>query len=135
MCPNVPTIVTNIVLKKYLEKGTSELPKALTKSEKLFNVGFLTKNLGGYKNISSRGLKALDTVNTSGYALKLPNFGKKMNKAISPPFDLLILFFFFERLVTLKLLISEKGRESIFLDFLSLMSNFSFLAITSHQPF
>ena len=82
------------------------------------------------------GLKAFDTVNTSGNALKHPNTAKNTNKAISPPKDLLILFFFFDLRCTFKSLISEKGRESIRLDLISLMSNLSFfLATTSHLPF
>ena len=89
------------MLKKYLENGTSDEPSALTKSAKLSSVGFLTKNLGGYRKISSRGLKALHTVNTKGKILVIPARHNNTNKAITTPRDLLILFFFFVFLIFL----------------------------------
>jgi len=72
----VPTTVTtdvNKLLKIYLENGTVELLRTSNKSEKFFNVGFLTKYLGGNTNNSSIGLKALDIIYTRGNAVKHTN--------------------------------------------------------------
>ena len=51
-------IVITSVLNKYLISGTPVEVAVLNNSVKLLNVGFCTKNLGGNKNSSSKGLKA-----------------------------------------------------------------------------
>src|SRR5690606_26466253 len=65
-CPRVPTTVINTVLNIYRENGTHVFPINTNKSAKLSRVGLLTQSLGGNKNISSNGLKALLTAYSNG---------------------------------------------------------------------
>ena len=65
------TVVTAVttLFRMYRVKGTSELLRAVSKLEKLVKVGFRTRNLGGYINNSSIGLKAVDTMYMRGSAV------------------------------------------------------------------
>ena len=78
ICPAVPATVINTVLKRYLENGTHDFPRSTNRSWKLSMVGFLTKNLGGYMNISSIGLKALFMAYTIGIAMNTANRPKNV---------------------------------------------------------
>src|SRR5690606_29842454 len=124
----VPKTVTKIVLKKYLENGTKDVPRTTPKSLKLSNVGFCTINFGGYSKISFRGLKALLTINSIGRKLIIPAPARNRNKNKSPAFDLFNLFFLFDLCTSLNCDISAKGLESICLDFRSF--RFCFLVIS-----
>lgn len=52
--------VINKLLNMYLVKGTVELDRDVSSVEKLSSVGFLTKNVGGKRNSSLSGLKAVE---------------------------------------------------------------------------
>ncbi|MCY9693857.1 hypothetical protein [Paenibacillus alginolyticus] len=60
---------TNTLLKMYLVKGTIEVSVAVSRSKKLRSVGLCTKNRGGYRNSSSSGLNAVETMYTIGSAV------------------------------------------------------------------
>jgi len=59
--PAVPRQVMIKVFKRYLEMGTHDSAMRMARSLKLSRVGLRTKNLGGKRNSSFRGLKALLT--------------------------------------------------------------------------
>ena len=70
--------VTNKLLNMYLVKGTVVPDIDITKSVKFLNVGLLTKNLGGNKNSSSYGLKAVLIKYIKGNAVKATNASIKV---------------------------------------------------------
>jgi len=59
-----------ILLNKYRITGIPEIDIFEIKSEKFLKVGFVTKNLGGYANISSGGLNAFEKIKTMGNNIK-----------------------------------------------------------------
>ena len=61
MYRTVPATAINRLLKRDLSKGIQVLCAISTRSLKLFQVGCLTKNCGGYARISLKGLNAVDT--------------------------------------------------------------------------
>lgn len=57
----------------YLVKGTVVPDSEMTKSPKFLTVGLLTKNLGGNRKSSSKGLNAVLTKYINGKAVKATN--------------------------------------------------------------
>jgi hypothetical protein len=62
--------VTKTLLNRYLVKGTSEFEDMIKRSIKLSKVGLDTINLGGNRNSSSKGLKAVNVIYISGMDIK-----------------------------------------------------------------
>ena len=79
------TAVIKTVLNIYRMKGTHDSLISSDKSPKLSKVGFFTKMCGGKMNSSSSGLKALQTVYTSGIIMKKPTTASNTKLQISPP--------------------------------------------------
>lgn len=68
---NTPIEVINKLLIKYLENGIPDALDMRANSVKLFTVGFLTKNAGGYANNSEMGLNAWLMMNKIGNNIKI----------------------------------------------------------------
>jgi hypothetical protein len=85
--PSVPPKVINTVLNMYRENVTQDLLIIMNKSWKLFMVGCWTNSLGGNRNISFSGLKALLIAYKSGYTKNNPKIVRMMLIKISPPRD------------------------------------------------
>jgi hypothetical protein len=66
-------LVTNKLLNAYLENGTTELLRAVTRTVKFSTVGLLTRNCGGNFNNSSNGLKAVEITYINGSEVKATN--------------------------------------------------------------
>jgi hypothetical protein len=77
---NTIVTVTIMLLNAYRTNGIVELPRDINRSEKFLVVGFLTKNLGGNRNNSCKGLKAVDTRYTRGSAVKVTNMSMTVYK-------------------------------------------------------
>jgi hypothetical protein len=62
----ITIIVDVMLLNRYLEAGTLEVPAVVNSLLKFSRVGLVVINLGGYTKSSSIGLKALKTIKSIG---------------------------------------------------------------------
>jgi len=77
-------MVTNTVLKTYLENGTHKFEISCDIIEKFSNVGCITKKRGGYKNNSSSGLNALIMIYATGRNINVPHINRNKNNTKLP---------------------------------------------------